>query len=107
MKLSKKQQGVYDWAVKGLSNKHIAQRLGVAESTVKMHLTAIFKAYGVRTRTQLICAVNAGLTPDDVRRTLPQNAKPCGWAKTKNGAITGVVFGKVPPGDEWVALYIG
>ena len=35
-------------------NKQIAQALGVAEATVKAHLTSIFKKLGVRNRTQAI-----------------------------------------------------
>jgi DNA-binding NarL/FixJ family response regulator len=37
----------------GYSNKLIARQLNIAESTVKLHVTAIFKKYNVRTRTQL------------------------------------------------------
>lgn len=40
-------------AVRGLSNKHIAKSLNITENTVKTHLAAIFKHYGIRTRTQL------------------------------------------------------
>jgi DNA-binding NarL/FixJ family response regulator len=39
---------------RGLSNKKIAQALNITESTVKIHVSAILKAYGVRTRTQLV-----------------------------------------------------
>jgi DNA-binding NarL/FixJ family response regulator len=38
---------------RGLSNKQIAKALHISESTVKLHITEIFKKYGVRTRTQL------------------------------------------------------
>lgn len=38
----------------GKVNKQIAQTLGVAEATVKAHLTSIFKKLGVRSRTQAI-----------------------------------------------------
>jgi DNA-binding NarL/FixJ family response regulator len=40
-------------AERGLTNKKIAQALNITESTVKIHVSAILKAYGVRTRTQL------------------------------------------------------
>ena len=40
----------------GESNKTIARRLGIAESTVKTHLTAIFKALKVHNRSQAIIA---------------------------------------------------
>lgn len=38
---------------RGASNKVIAKALGITESTVKLHVTMIFKKYGVRNRTQL------------------------------------------------------
>jgi DNA-binding NarL/FixJ family response regulator len=41
---------------RGLTNKKIAQALNITESTVKIHVSAILKAYGVRTRTQLALA---------------------------------------------------
>jgi DNA-binding NarL/FixJ family response regulator len=36
----------------GLSNKQIARRLGIAERTVKAHLTSVFQRLGVTDRTQ-------------------------------------------------------
>lgn len=38
---------------RGISNKKIAQMLDISESTVKVHISAILKAYRVRNRTQL------------------------------------------------------
>jgi DNA-binding CsgD family transcriptional regulator len=38
---------------RGASNKSIAKLLKIAESTVKIHLTHIFRKYGVTNRTQL------------------------------------------------------
>ena len=38
----------------GLSNKAIARRLGISESTVKVHIRAIMAATGVSNRTQLV-----------------------------------------------------
>lgn len=38
---------------RGASNKIIAKTLNITESTVKLHVTHIFKKYGVRNRTQL------------------------------------------------------
>lgn len=45
---------------RGLSNKAIARQLSISESTVKIHVSAILKRYGVRNRTQLALAVNNG-----------------------------------------------
>lgn len=38
---------------RGVSNKIIADMLHITISTVKLHITHIFKKYGVRNRTQL------------------------------------------------------
>jgi DNA-binding CsgD family transcriptional regulator len=38
---------------RGASNKTIAKMLGISESTVKLHMGAILKKYGVKNRTQL------------------------------------------------------
>lgn len=38
---------------RGASNKIIAKMLNITESTVKLHITHIFKKYGVKNRTQL------------------------------------------------------
>lgn len=39
---------------RGASNKTIAKILGLSESTVKLHMGAILKKYGVKNRTQLV-----------------------------------------------------
>jgi len=36
----------------GMANKQIARRLGIAEKTVKAHLTSVFQSIGVTDRTQ-------------------------------------------------------
>ncbi|GAC1434726.1 MAG: two-component system response regulator NarL [Thermoanaerobaculia bacterium] len=38
----------------GLSNKEIAQALGVAEVTIKSHLTKLYRKFGVHTRLELL-----------------------------------------------------
>ena len=50
--LTARQIDVYRAAVRGLPNKLIARELGIVESTVKSHLTAVFMALGVRNRTE-------------------------------------------------------
>lgn len=50
--LTMRQIDVYRAATRGLPNKLIARELGIAESTVKSHLTAVFAVLGVRNRTE-------------------------------------------------------
>lgn len=59
IKLTARQAQIVDLiAGRGLSNKKIAQALNITESTVKIHVSAILKSYGVRTRTQLVVVAN-------------------------------------------------
>lgn len=54
IRLTDRQQDIFNLvARRGLSNKKIAQILNITESTVKVHVSAILKAYRVRNRTQL------------------------------------------------------
>lgn len=46
---------------RGLTNKKVAGMLKITESTVKSHVSAILKEYGVRNRTQLVLAVTTAL----------------------------------------------
>jgi DNA-binding NarL/FixJ family response regulator len=53
--------------MKGKSNKEICRELGLAERTVKAHLTAVLNALKVTSRTQaVIAAVKLGLAADDL-----------------------------------------
>jgi DNA-binding NarL/FixJ family response regulator len=62
IKLTDRQQEIMALvANRGLSNKKIAQILNISESTVKVHISSILKAYGVRNRTQLALAGSRGL----------------------------------------------
>lgn len=62
IRLTNRQQDIMQLiANRGLSNKKIAQVLNISESTVKVHISAILKAYGVRNRTQLALAGSKGL----------------------------------------------
>lgn len=55
--LTGRQTDVLGLMVKGRSNREIAELLGLSEGTVKIHITAIFKALGVTSRTQALVAV--------------------------------------------------
>jgi DNA-binding NarL/FixJ family response regulator len=50
--LTPREREVLNLVGEGLANKQIARRLGIAERTVKAHLTSVFQAIGVTDRTQ-------------------------------------------------------
>jgi DNA-binding NarL/FixJ family response regulator len=52
--LTRRQRNVLDLMAKGQSNREIAHALNLAESTVKVHITAIFRILGVSNRTQAV-----------------------------------------------------
>lgn len=56
--LTERQAEVLGLMTKGKSNRDIANLLGLSEGTVKIHITAIFKALGVSSRTQALVAVS-------------------------------------------------
>lgn len=55
--LSDRQRQALMLAVKGKSNKHIARELGIAEGTVKLHLSAAYRSLGVGNRIEAVFAV--------------------------------------------------
>lgn len=56
--LTRRQRDVLFQLTLGHSNKEIANQLGIAEGTIKIHVAAIFKAMGVTNRTQAVIAAN-------------------------------------------------
>ena len=54
VRLSGRQQQVFDLLLKGMPNKVIGSRLSMAEGTVKAHLNTIYRVLGVRTRVEAI-----------------------------------------------------
>jgi DNA-binding NarL/FixJ family response regulator len=60
--LSPRENDVLRCLVRGLANKEIADFLGLAEPTIKMHLVSLFEKLGARDRTQAaMLAVQRGL----------------------------------------------
>lgn len=54
--LTPRQRMVLELVIEGLSNREIADRLDLAEATIKVHMTAILRAYGVNNRAKAISA---------------------------------------------------
>jgi len=50
-RLSPREREVLALVAEGLANRQIARRLGIAERTVKVHLTSVFRQLGVPDRT--------------------------------------------------------
>lgn len=55
--LSARQRQVLALALQGLPNKTIARRLQIAEGTVKVHLSMVYRALGVSNRVGALCRV--------------------------------------------------
>ncbi|MES1156875.1 MAG: response regulator transcription factor [Alphaproteobacteria bacterium] len=58
-KLTARQKEVLAELLKGQSSKEIARALDIAEGTVKIHLAAIYRAIGVRTRAEAIAKLKS------------------------------------------------
>jgi DNA-binding NarL/FixJ family response regulator len=65
--LTGRQQEVLDLLARGLPNKLIARELGLSESTVKVHLLAIYRVLAVRNRTEAVVAAQAFLAVESRR----------------------------------------
>lgn len=63
LKLTERQRDVLKLMVQGQSNKQICRALGLAETTVKIHVTAILRALNVASRTQAIVAIASHFGP--------------------------------------------
>lgn len=60
--MSPRERALVDLLAKGLTNKEIANKVGVAEVTVKFHLAKLYKRFRVQTRLQLLTyAIEHGL----------------------------------------------
>lgn len=58
-RLTERQADVLQLVRRGMSNKLIARELGLAEKTVKVHVTSILKTLNVSNRTEAVSAVEA------------------------------------------------
>lgn len=56
--LTERQHEVLALIAQGRSNKQICRELGLAEATVKIHVTAILRVLQVRSRTEAVVAIN-------------------------------------------------
>jgi DNA-binding NarL/FixJ family response regulator len=66
--LAQREQAVLKGILGGLSNRKIAEQIGVSESTVKATLQQLFGKSGVRTRSQLVRMMLTGPAADPMLR---------------------------------------
>jgi DNA-binding NarL/FixJ family response regulator len=64
--LTRRQRDVMRLLALGRSNKAIAQELGLAEGTVKVHVSAIFKALSVTNRTEAVIVAGKNDADDSI-----------------------------------------
>ena len=62
--LSARQRGVLQHLSEGDTNRTIAQKLGVSESTVNSHIRDLMKKFGVHNRTQVVIFAQPFLTDE-------------------------------------------
>lgn len=72
IEFSKRQQQVVELLLQGTSNKQIASKLGISESTVEFHLRNIYAKLQVNSRTEAILKLgkSTGLTQAELRESL-------------------------------------
>ena len=58
--LTRRRRQVASLVLRGFSNREIAQKLGVTEGTVKVHLHAIYEKLNIHSRTRLAIALMSG-----------------------------------------------
>jgi DNA-binding CsgD family transcriptional regulator len=105
-KLTKQQAEVLRWVQQGYTNKQIAKRLGLSDSTIKLHVGAVLKKYGCANRSQLALFSLAGKSIQ-LPEQLPEDVepKPFGWVLRKGKQVVAVSFQTTQPAPDWEAMY--
>ena len=101
-KLTPRQSQVFDFIHQGLSNKEIARKLNIAESTVKIHVTAILQQYQLTSVKKLVA--NTQSVTEKIEPII-LNSSHIGWVKKNSRGIRGLMFTKRSPGNGWDPIY--
>ncbi len=73
-RFTEREREVLELVITGMLNKEVGDRLGIAERTVKIHLSNVFRKMGVSTRGEAIAMVHQrGLLPGKSRQMLKGN----------------------------------
>jgi DNA-binding CsgD family transcriptional regulator len=105
IKLTAQQEKILEMVKVGQTNKAIAKRLGLSESTVKMHVGSLLKKYAAKNRQHLMLSALKGVSPQDIPDVLPADAEPFGWVLIKGGKVVGVMFTKECGIEGWEPIY--
>ena len=94
--LTIKQHAVSQLVIRGWKNKEIAEVMGVTDNTVKLHVAAVAKKVGVKTRGQVAVALTPlmGKIRDEEYQSL-SGGIPLNWGDTVHVGMT----------DEFAPLY--
>ena len=65
--LSERQRQIVELLAQGMTTKEICRELGISPNTVKTHVASIFRALGVRNRTQVVAVTQAWLLKQRLR----------------------------------------
>lgn len=96
--LSARQREIMDLVARGLTNKEIAQQLGLTDGTVKQHLAAIFPKLGVRNRTWAVSMWHQASGEDAEQVSMPTRrtaAQPSGLVGDEVIALPGRLVASV------------
>jgi DNA-binding CsgD family transcriptional regulator len=102
MKLTPRELQVLELLQQGLSNKEIARKLAIAESTVKIYVTKILAVYEVTSTKRLLAGRESGA---DKTAPVDLDSAPIGWVKRNRRGIRGLMFTKRSPGEGWEPIY--
>jgi DNA-binding CsgD family transcriptional regulator len=106
IELTDREKQVFEMLKLGMSNKQMANRMGISESTVKLHVGKVLKKYGARNSKHLMLSALKHLSPSDIPDAPINDAEPFGWVHMHGSNVRGVVFAKESPGPQWQAVYI-
>jgi DNA-binding NarL/FixJ family response regulator len=98
--LSKREQEVVRCVAEGLSNREIAQRLGLTEHTVKNYLFRIFDKLGVSKRVEVVLyAYSLGGGAEVARSSAETKVKKSSPVETNKLAATSQTIPRLPSAD--------
>ena len=97
VRLTPRQKDVLQWILKGCTNHAIATALGISAETVKLHVSAIFRAYGVHSRTQLVLLCSR--SPEVMATAAAPSPAPGGGNAALRAPLASIAY-PLPPGQE-------